>query len=117
MRVDRTVIESLREFQEEGEPDLVKELFTQFVSFTPKALETSERALMEGDWALLSRSMHHLKSHSGGLGAKRMMTLCAEVELVSREKTAPVDLLTSLFEKIKKEYLEVEQELRRLLGQ
>ncbi len=116
MRVDRTIIESLREFQEEGEPDLVKELFAQFVSFTPRALETSERALSEQDWGLLSRSMHHLKAQSGGLGARRLMTLCAEVELVSKESKAPVDLLMSLFEKIKKEYLEVEQELRRLIG-
>jgi HPt (histidine-containing phosphotransfer) domain-containing protein len=116
MRVDRTVLESLRDFQEEGEPDVVKELFDTFISFTPRALENSEQALLKEDWTTLSRSMHQLKSQSGGLGARRMMALCGEAELVSRQSPVSLDLLKDLFEKIKKEYFEVEQELRRLIG-
>jgi HPt (histidine-containing phosphotransfer) domain-containing protein len=115
MAVDRGIIENLREFQEDGEPDFLKELFKVFVSSTPQALELSERAIQDGDLKAAGRVLVPLRSQSGSLGAKRLMTLCTEADLLSRQTAASSDHFAKLLEKIKKEYSEVERELKLIL--
>lgn len=115
MAVDRGIIENLREFQEEGEPDFLKELFKVFVSSTPQALELSERAVQDGDLKTAGKALSPLRSQSGSLGAKRLMTLCTEADLLSRQNAASTDRFAILLEKIKKEYSDVERELKLIL--
>jgi HPt (histidine-containing phosphotransfer) domain-containing protein len=115
MAVDRNVIENLREFQEEGEPDFLKELFELFVTKTPSAIALSEKALEQGDLRSAGRVLTPLRAHSGTLGARRLMTLCTEAELLSQQSKASAPLLSDLLEKIKQEYAEVERELRLIL--
>jgi two-component system sensor histidine kinase/response regulator len=112
MAIDKSVISMLREFQEEGKPDFVQELFELFVSLTPPMLIKMEKGLDAKDYLTIARTAHTLKSQAGNLGAKRMGILCGEIENLARGDKPSHDLLVPLVENARKEYEDVEKELR-----
>ncbi|QIN80145.1 PAS domain S-box protein [Rubrobacter marinus] len=78
--LDRAVIESLRELQREGEPDIVSELATMFSEDASLRLAELQEAVDEGDAAKVERVAHALKGASGNMGAKLVAALCHELQ-------------------------------------
>lgn len=115
MSVDKSVIAMLREFQEEGKPDFIKELFDLFSSLTPSTFAKIEKALEKGDLPTVAKAGHTLKSQAGNLGAQRLSILSGELELLARSESPSMDRIVALFETIRKEYDDVERELRAIL--
>ena len=114
MPIDKSVIAMLREFQEEGKPDFIQELFELFVTLTPTMLTRMEKGLETKDFQTVFRNAHTLKSQAGNLGAKRLGILCAELEGLARDAKPSLDLMIPLMDTIRKEYEEAERELRAL---
>lgn len=78
--IDRSVLESLRELQEEGEPDIISELVQLFVEDTPPQLAALREAVDASDAQSVERIAHTLKGSCGNMGAVRMAKLCEELQ-------------------------------------
>ena len=94
--IDRSVLEGLRELQEEGEPDVLKELIKLFLEDVPSQLKALREAGEKDDAKSVERTAHTLKGSSSNMGALRMVTLCAELEEIGRSgDLAPAPALIS----------------------
>ncbi len=77
--IDYVVLESLRELQEEGEPDILAELVEMFVSDTEPRLAALREAVESGDASGVEQTAHALKGSTGNMGA-RSMALAADLQ-------------------------------------
>ena len=82
--LDRSVLASLRELQEEGAPDILNELIELFIDGVPPQLVALREAVEAGDAHSVERIAHTLKGSCGNMGARRMEALCAELEEIGR---------------------------------
>lgn len=79
-----TVLENLRSYQREGQPDIVTRLIDLFLGQAPNHLETIEAALAACDCEALSRAAHALRGTSANLGAVKLSEIAGELETQGR---------------------------------
>src|SRR6266404_20734 len=82
--IDLSVLAGLREFDNEGDPDLVAELAVIFFQDTVERLRSLRRAIDFADAAGIESEAHSLKGSSASLGAVGMSLLCGELEAKGR---------------------------------
>jgi two-component system sensor histidine kinase/response regulator len=116
--LDEWALAGLRELQQEGDPDLVKELVVLFLDDAPSQLAALRGAIEEEDADSVERIAHTLKGSSGSMGAKKMAEICGELQNVGASgdpARAP-----RLFERLEEEFGRVrpalEAELARSQG-
>jgi two-component system sensor histidine kinase/response regulator len=98
--LDRNVLATLRELQQEGEPDILNELIELFLTDVPPQLVALREAAEAGDAHSVGRFAHTLKGSCGNMGAVRMDAICAELEEIGRsEDLAAAPVLISRLEK------------------
>jgi len=107
--LDRAVLSELRQFQGEGEPDIVQELAEAFQFETPPLLEILREAVAKEQPEQLRRAAHNLKGSSHNLGARTMATLSAELETIGKNGT--VQGAAELVTRLEQEYQRVCQAL------
>ncbi len=107
--LDPAVLSELRQFQGEGEPDIVQELAEAFQFETPPLLGALRQAIVEGQPEQLKRAAHNLKGSSNNLGAQTMAALSAELEAIGKNGT--VEQATELVTHLEQEYQRVCQAL------
>lgn len=78
--LDREVIASLRELQDEGEPDIIVELSDLFFANAPGKIEAIRSAIDKGDAKALHVAAHSLKSSSSYLGATKLSAMAKDLE-------------------------------------
>ena len=82
--IDWSVLNGLREYQVEGEPDLVQELVEMYQTEAPTLLSALREAVANGDAEKLRHTAHTLKGTSNNLGVKQVAVLSAELEKKGR---------------------------------
>ena len=82
--LDASVLKGLRELGGEDDPGLLLELVELYLGDAPQRMAEIERALASGDWKLLERAAHTLKSASANIGALGLSSICQELELQAR---------------------------------
>jgi len=82
--LDRSVLASLRELQEEGEPDIVAEVGDLFLKHAPDKIVAIIKAASEGNAKALEVAAHSLKSSSSYIGALKLSALSKELEFMGR---------------------------------
>jgi HPt (histidine-containing phosphotransfer) domain-containing protein len=82
--LDQSVLASLRELQEEGEPDILEEVGGLFLKHAPDKISAIENAVEKKDANALKLAAHSLKSSSAYVGAMRLSTLCKDLEMIGR---------------------------------
>src|SRR6266516_5187268 len=103
--LDPIVLAELRQFQGEGEPDIVQELAEAFQFETPPLLEALRQAVAEGQPEQLKRAAHNLRGSSNNLGARTMAALSAELETIGKHGT--VEGAAELVTRLEQEYLRI----------
>ena len=78
------VLQSLRELDDEEDPDFLGELIQIYLLDAPQHLETIKEAIFLGDADSLKLASHTLKSSSANLGAVSFSEVCKELELMGR---------------------------------
>jgi HPt (histidine-containing phosphotransfer) domain-containing protein len=86
--LDASVIQGLRELGGEDDPGLLLELVQLFLGDAPLRMREIEQGLAQGDWKLLERAAHTLKSASANIGALGLSALCRELEASARNREA-----------------------------
>jgi CheY-like chemotaxis protein/HPt (histidine-containing phosphotransfer) domain-containing protein len=116
--LDRGVLASLRELQEEGEPEILSELIELFLHEVPQQLGTIREAIEKDDAPSVERIAHTLKGSSGNMGAMRMAQNCAELEDggASGDLSRAPELLERLEEEFGRVHLALESEVARSQG-
>lgn len=109
--IDLKVIEDLKQLDPENSLEMIKELVGMLFTMVPEKLTVIRDALKSGDFKSVTAAAHFLKSSTANLGARKMSSLCYELE--QRSQTEPVDAkqLTDLFAELEKEYSQVRIDL------
>ena len=105
--IDETILDRLRLFQKEGQPDFPSKIVTLYLDTTPNVLKELETAV---DAPLLCMAAHRLHSASTVVGAVRLSALCNELEAILR--TGPAPDAAERVRRIVGEYRRVEVALR-----
>ena len=85
--LDRSVLASLRELQDTGDPDIVAEVGGLFLEHSPQKVEAILQAVESRDANGLKTAAHSLKSSSAYVGAMRLSALAKELELMGRSNS------------------------------
>jgi HPt (histidine-containing phosphotransfer) domain-containing protein len=82
--IDRTVLSSLRELQDVGDPDIIAEVGGLFVEHSPEKVKAILQAVEVKDAKGLQVAAHSLKSSSAYVGAMRLSEMSKELEMMGR---------------------------------
>ena len=85
--LDQSVLASLRELQDEGDPDIVAEVGGLFLKHSPDKVKAILQAVEKGDAKSLQLAAHSLKSSSAYIGAMRLSSLAKDLEMMGRSGT------------------------------
>ncbi|NEQ35047.1 MAG: response regulator [Okeania sp. SIO3I5] len=111
--VDWEVMANIRqEIQIEGEPDVVDELITLFITETTQLLATMTKAIDELEIETLQLTAHNLKGSCRHLGIVRMEKIAASIE-----KKAQLTLIVEakkLLTKLENEFVQTQSELENI---
>jgi len=101
--IDRSVLASLRELQDEGDPDIVAEVGGLFIKHSPEKVNAIMQSVEHGDARELHMAAHSLKSSSAYVGAMRLSALAKELELMGRSNS--LEGARELAQRLKAEFL------------
>jgi len=82
--VDYKVLDSLRQLQREGRPDIVQQVINLFFKDAADLLVGLEEGAANSDPALLHHASHALRSVSENVGAVKLSAHCGELEAMTR---------------------------------
>lgn len=112
--LDPAVLQSLRDLAGEDDPDLLRELIDIYLEDAPLRLSEMARGMQLGDWKLLERAAHTLKSASANIGALRLSGICKELEQSARAQDRTT--CETLFDRSSQHFPEVQLALRGVRG-
>ena len=95
----------LREMQEEGEDNIIKQLIELFLCETPQHFDALRRALEGANREALQREAHVLTGSCAIMGASKMAALSTELEKISRG--THLENAGAVLEKLVTEYVRV----------
>ena len=105
--VDREQLDAIRALQDPEGPDVVALVVDEFRNESRQLLQTMARSQVNGDVKELHRAAHSLKSSSAYLGARRLSSLCAELEAMTKSGLTPGVATEQSITQVDEEYTRV----------
>jgi HPt (histidine-containing phosphotransfer) domain-containing protein len=84
--LDHSVIDALRQLNEDGQPDVVNEVLGLFLTSAPAQLAAIEAAIAAQDAAGLQRTAHTLKGAASTIGANALQAACRHLEELGKQQ-------------------------------
>jgi signal transduction histidine kinase/CheY-like chemotaxis protein len=112
--IDWSVLDGLRKLQEEGKPGFVQEMVEVYLASAPSLVSAMREAMTQGDAHALKHEARTLKRSSKGVGALRMVALCARLEDLARGGV--VEGSTGRLNDLESELCRVRQAFQSFLG-
>ena len=112
--VDMSALQSLRALATPGEPDPLEELVGLYLSDATPALDRIVTAGRARDAMALKLASHSLKGSSSNLGARRLASVCSQVEKLS--KNGEIDEAVALLSQVADEFHLVREALQAELA-
>jgi CheY-like chemotaxis protein len=84
--IDRTVLNTLKELQIEGEPDIIERIIGAYLRSSEPLVSKLRKAVIENDFEVVHNSAHSLKSSSANVGAMTLSEVCEELEMDCKDK-------------------------------
>ena len=94
--IDAETIAALDALNEEGETDVVSEVFRLFLADAPARVTAIRTAAAGGDTAGLRRAAHALKGSAANVGAQQVRDVCLALEHGASAGRIDAALITSL---------------------
>ena len=82
--IDPDALAGLRELQEEGEPDLLRELIEMFLADAEPRLASLREAEGQANALVVEREAHALKGSCANFGARPMARICERLQSAGR---------------------------------
>jgi CheY-like chemotaxis protein len=100
--INMETVQSIRELQSEGEPDLFVELVEIFLSESEKLLQKARQAVQEADSEGYRQVVHSMKGASSNLGIELVSSKAADLERLVKdgnfeEAAAQLDVLEDIY--------------------
>ena len=109
--IDPSALAALQELQIEGEPSILNDIVTAYLTGSESLISQLREAILKNDLEVVHRSAHSLKSSSANVGAMRLFEISKALEKdckkLSPEKTA------TLVSAIELEYRKASEDLRK----
>jgi HPt (histidine-containing phosphotransfer) domain-containing protein len=112
--LDAAVLESLRQLNQAGQPDIVREVLTVFLADAPIRIAAIDDAIQSGTGPALQRAAHALKGAAGSIGATALQGSCRELEEIG--KAGALDGAAALGARIHEEFARVRAEITEILA-
>ena len=88
--IDTATLGALQNLDPDGSDGWVASLLREYLEDSPKRIQALHSALENDDTVQAVRQLHNLKSNSGTVGAKGLVTLCAELEQLAQNDLGAV---------------------------
>lgn len=112
--LDVQALDQLRSLDPDGSSGIFKRLVEAFLQDTPVQLQKLHEAIAANDSSTAARHAHTIKGSGGNFGARRLASICKEVELAAHAGNwASVQ---SLVPKVEAEFAAVQTALTELAG-
>jgi HPt (histidine-containing phosphotransfer) domain-containing protein len=111
--LDPATIDTLRQLNDEGQPDVLTEVLGLFLADAPARLEAIAMSARAGDRLALQRAAHTLKGACGAIGAFALEEACRALEHMSkgdRFDDVPAGLVA-----VDREYARVQEAIAEVL--
>lgn len=110
--IDPAVLDQYRR-QMPGRPDIIARIIASFLRASPDLLAALQTAVRSRDPEAMRKAGHAMKSSNGQVGAHRLAAIAHELEILGAQ--GKIDTAESCLLDLEREYLAVEEELKRLL--
>ncbi len=107
--VDGDALAALNTLDPDASDGWVASLIREYLEDGPKRIQAFHEALAHREVDQVVRQLHNLKSNSGTLGAKGLMTLCDELEGLAQD--GDLDSVKTRADEIDREWIRVRQDL------
>lgn len=84
--IDPDALAGLRDLQEEGEPDFLRELIETFLADAAPRLASLREAVARGNATFVEKEAHALKGSCANFGARPMETVCQQLQAAGRSR-------------------------------
>jgi two-component system, sensor histidine kinase and response regulator len=100
--VDPAALDGLRGLEAAGAAGLVKKVTDLFLQDTPRQLADLRESVQNGDPVRLAKIAHSLKGSAANLGAREMVRICAELQLLG--EAGNIGIAPSLFADLESQF-------------
>lgn len=111
--LDHSALDGLRDLQEDGEDDLIKELIEIYIADAPSYIADISLAVESANAHAMERAAHTLKGSSASLGANLLAAACLEMEKLGRSNS--VEGAPELLAHIEREFERARRALEAML--